>query len=62
MASSSVVRTYDEEREYIKQISPCAFTIDKGFVDNMRVSIVRAGHGSHTNLPRFLESFMSTIN
>ena len=30
-------RTFDEEMGYIKQISPCCYTIKKGCVPNMKV-------------------------
>lgn len=34
---SSIVRTYEQEREYIEQVSPHKFIIKKGFVPNMNV-------------------------
>ena len=33
-------RTFDEEMGYIKQISPCCYTIKKGCVPNMKVSAI----------------------
>lgn len=33
-----VVRTYDEECQYLEKISDCEWKIKKGFVSNMNVS------------------------
>eukprot|EP01138_Halocafeteria_seosinensis_P000196 gb/GECG01000202.1/.p1 GENE.gb/GECG01000202.1/~~gb/GECG01000202.1/.p1 ORF type:complete len:525 (+),score=58.95 gb/GECG01000202.1/:1-1575(+) len=35
--TNSVVRTYEQELEYVEQVSPCEFRIKKGFVPNMNV-------------------------
>ena len=37
IAMQPVVRTYEEEKAYLKQVAPCEWQIDKGFVPNMNV-------------------------
>jgi len=32
-----VVRTFDEECSFVKQLDDCSYAIEKGFVPNMRV-------------------------
>lgn len=34
-------RTYDEERKYIERLNPVSWKIEKGFVPNMNVSLLK---------------------
>ena len=37
IATMSVVRTFEEEQKFIKQLDDVTFRIEKGFVKNMKV-------------------------
>ena len=42
IAMQPVVRTYEEEKAFLKQVAPCEWRINQGFVQNMNVPGVRA--------------------
>jgi hypothetical protein len=39
LGDAGVVRTYEQEKKFIRRINDTTFEIDKGFVPNMRASL-----------------------